>query len=154
MKSRRTARVFAMQILYGMEITSGTPGDVLPGVLESLQPDADHQNYGMTLVDQVQEHRKSLDDHLRKYSEGWDPERMPLLDRIIMEIAMIEMLLQGEIPVKVAIQEAVQIANKYSTAESSSFINGILDHFAKDGRMLQALKPTSTALNDGGTDES
>jgi transcription antitermination protein NusB len=129
--SKRPARVFAMQLLYSMEITSGTPGQCLAGVIDSLQPAPEMQEYGMRVVDLVLEHREELDRLLAELSTDWDPERMAVLDRTIMRVAMVELLYCGNIPAKVAIHEAVQIANKYSTADSGGFVNGILDQFAK-----------------------
>lgn len=135
--SKRPARVFAMQLLYSMEITGGTPGQCLAGVIDSLQPSPEMQDYGMRLVDQVLAHREELERLLREFSEGWDLERMAVLDRTLMQVALIELLYCGEIPAKVAIQEAVQIANKYSTADSGGFVNGILDRFAKTRNILK-----------------
>ena len=135
--SRRSARVFAMQLLYAMEITGGTPGQCLPGVIDSLKPSSDMQHYGMILVDLVLAHREELGRLLREYSEGWDPERMATLDRMVLEVALVELLFCGDIPAKVAIQEAVQIAHKYSTADSSGFVNGILNRFAKTRNIIK-----------------
>ena len=135
--SRRPARVFAMQLLYSMEITGGTPGQCLAGVIDSLQPSSDMQDYGMRLVDLVLGQREELDRLLREYSSEWDPERMAVLDRSILQVALVELLHCGDVPAKVAIQEAVQIAHKYSTADSGTFVNGILDRFAKTRNILK-----------------
>lgn len=135
--SRRTARVFAMQLLYSMEITGGTPGQCLAGVIDSLQPSSDMQDYGMKLVDLVLAHHEELDRLLRELSSDWDPERMAVLDRKVLQVALVELLHCGDVPAKVAILEAVQIAHKYSTADSSGFVNGILDRFAKTRNILK-----------------
>jgi len=135
--SKRPARVFAMQLLYSMEITGGTPGQCLPGVIDSLKPSSEMQEYGMRLVDLVLAHREELERLLREFSEGWDPQRMAVLDKQVLQVALVELLYCGDIPAKVAIQEAVQIAHKYSTADSSGFVNGILDRFAKTRNILK-----------------
>lgn len=134
--SQRPARVFAMQLLYAMDITASPAGDCLQGVLDSQEITDDMKKYGMSLVDQVQEHRKELDEEIDKLAIGWDLSRMAKLDRLITEIAMVELLYQKEIPVKVALKEAVQIANKYSTEESGRFVNGLLNQFARNRGML------------------
>jgi len=134
--SYRSARVFAMQLLYAMEITGQTAGEALPGVLES-QPLADDQKkYGMKLVDLVQAHHEELDSHIKAASAHWEIERMAKLDRIIARIAMVELLYVTEIPMKVAVTEAVQIANKYSTDNSGAFVNGLMAGFMQARGMV------------------
>lgn len=134
--SKRPSRVFAMQLLYAMKITAGTPGECLPGVLQSQPIQDDLKKYGMSLVDLVLEHRKELVEVIEGLSHSWKIDRMPILDKIILEIAFIELLYKKEIPVKVIIQEAVQIANKFSTDDSARFINGLLDVYAKSHQMF------------------
>ena len=134
--SYRPARVFAMQLLYAMEITGQTAGEALPGVLES-QPLADDQKkYGMKLVDLVQAHHEELDAHIKTASAHWEIERMAKLDRIIARIAMVELLYESDVPMKVAVTEAVQIANKYSTDNSGAFVNGLMAGFMQARGMV------------------
>jgi len=134
--SRRAARVFAMQVLYGIEITGCTPGEAIPAVLASEEFSAVMQEYGMKLVDLVLEHQASFKATLQSLSEGWDLDRMAILDRILIQLAFAELTHIPDVPVRVVIQEAVQIANKYSTEQSGVFVNGILDRFARDSKML------------------
>lgn len=139
--SRRQARVFAMQVLYGMEITGCTPGEALPAVLASEAIPKDMQAYGMKLVDLVLENRSGYESTLAKMSEGWDLERMAVLDRILIYLGFAELSGSTEVPVRVVLQEAVQIANKYSTEQSGIFVNGLLDRFARDHQMLGEQTP-------------
>lgn len=118
-----------MQLLYAMEITSAAAGEALPGVLESRPIHDDQKKYGMKLVDLVQAHREELDEDIKNAAVHWEINRMAKLDRIIARIAMVELLYVPDIPMKVALSEAVQIAAKYSTDSSSSFVNGILNGF-------------------------
>ena len=134
--SYRPARVFAMQLLYAMEIAGVTAGEALPGVLESQPLHAEQKKYGMKLVDLVQAHREELDDNIKTAAAHWDIERMASLDRIILRIAMVELSYVPEIPMKVAITEAVQIAAKYSTDNSDSFVNGLLTGFMRNRGMV------------------
>ena len=127
--SFRPAREFAMQLLYAMEITGATAGEALPGVLESRSITDDQKKYGMKLVDLIQAHREELDEDIKNAAVHWEIDRMAKLDRIIVRIAMVELLYVPEIPMKVAISESVQIAAKYSTDSSSSFVNGLLNGF-------------------------
>ena len=118
-----------MQLLYAMEIAGATAGEVLPGVLAS-QPIADDQKkYGMNLVDLVQAHREELDEDIRSASVHWEIDRIAKIDCIVARIAMVELLFVPDIPVKVALSEAVQISTKYSTDSSGAFVNGLLSGF-------------------------
>lgn len=127
--SFRPARVFAMQLLYAMEITGQTVGEALPGVLEAQEIHENQRRYGMKLVDLIQEHRADLDESIKAAAAHWELDRMASLDRILLRIAMVELTYIPEVPMKVAISEAVQIAAKFSTDSSSSFVNGLLTGF-------------------------
>jgi len=138
--SYRPARVFAMQLLYAMEITGQTPGEALPAILES-QPLQDNQKeYGMKLVDLVQAHRAELNEDISAASVHWEIERMAKLDRIIACIAMVELSYVPDIPMKVALSEAVQIAAKFSTDNSDSFVNGLLTGYMQKHGMVMKSK--------------
>lgn len=124
--SFRPARVFAMQLLYAMEIAGSTAGEALPGVLDAQPLQDEMKKYGMKLVDLVQAHRAELDTEIEACSAHWGIERMAMLDRIVIRIAMVELLYVPDVPMKVVISEAVQIATKFSTDSSGSFVNGML----------------------------
>ena len=125
-----------MQLLYAMEITGQTVGEALPGILEA-QPLADEQKaYGMKLVDLVQAHKAELDEDIRNSSVHWEIERMAKLDRIIARIAMVELSFVPDIPMKVAVSESVQIAIKFSTDNSGSFVNGLLTGYMQKYGMV------------------
>lgn len=129
-----------MQLLYAMEIAGATAGEVLPGVLAS-QPIADDQKkYGMNLVDLVQAHREELDEDIRSASVHWEIDRMAKIDRIVIRIAMVELLYVPDVPTKVAVSEAVQIATKFSTDNSGTFVNGLLAGFMQKREIVT--KPT------------
>jgi N utilization substance protein B len=124
--SFRPARVFAMQLLYAMEIAGSTAGEALPGVLDAQPLQDEMKKYGMKLVDLVQAHKAELDTEIEACSAHWGIERMAMLDRIVIRIAMVELLYVPDVPMKVVISEAVQIATKFSTDSSGSFVNGML----------------------------
>mgnify|MGYP003290433470 FL=1 len=134
--SFRPARVFAMQLLYAMEITGATAGEALPGVLESQPLHDDQKKYGMKLVDLVLAHMDELNEDIKAAAVHWEIDRMAKLDRIIVRIAMVELLYVPDIPMKVALSEAVQVAAKYSTDNSGSFVNGILTGFMQKHAMV------------------
>ena len=134
--SFRPARVFAMQLLYAMEISGGTVADALPGVLEAQPLQDNMKKYGMKLVDLVLAHKAELDSEIEACSAHWGIERMATLDRIVLRIAMVELLYVPEIPMKVVISEAVQVAAKFSTDSSSTFVNGLLAGFMQKRGMV------------------
>ena len=140
--SKRSARVFAMELLYAMELTKQPVGKCVDGILDSMRAAskkelaADMKRYGMSLVDLIQEHRAELDALLEEYSQGWSLDRLAILDRLLLYIALTELQYKPDVPVEVVINEAVEIANKFSTENSSRFINGILNQFARSKGML------------------
>ena len=86
--------------------------------------------YARKIVDGVVENHEEIDDMLETYSNDWPIDRMPVLDRAILRVAMWEILHNPEVPDGVAINEAVEIAKEYSTDDSGSFINGLLSKIA------------------------
>jgi N utilization substance protein B len=72
------------------------------------------------------------DGIIAKLAENWDVERIAVIDRIILQMALVEMKSMPDIPIKVAINEAIELGKKFSTRQSSAFINGILDRYVKD----------------------
>ena len=140
--SKRSARVFAMELLYAMELTKQPVGKCVDGILDTMRAAskkelaAEMKRYGMSLVDLIQEHRAELDALLEEYSQGWSLDRLAILDRLLLYIALTELQYKPDVPVKVVINEAVEIANKFSTENSSRFINGILNQFARSKGML------------------
>ena len=140
--SKRSARVFAMELLYAMELTKQPVGKCVDGILDSMRAAskkelaAEMKRYGMSMVDLIQEHRAELDALLEEYSQGWSLDRLAILDRLLLYIALTELQYKPDVPVKVVINEAVEIANKFSTENSSRFINGILNQFARSKGML------------------
>ena len=134
--SFRPARVFAMQLLYAMEISGGTVAEALPGVLEAQPLKDDMKKYGMKLVDLVLAHKAELDSEIEACSAHWGIERMATLDRIVLRIAMVELLYVTEVPFKVVVSEAIQIAAKFSTDSSNSFVNGLLAGFMQKRGMV------------------
>ena len=134
--SFRPARVFAMQLLYAMEISGATAGESLPGVLEAQAITDEMKKYGMKLVDLVQAHKPELDAEIEACSVHGGIERMAMLDRIVLRIAMVELLYIPSVPMKVVVSEAVQIAAKFSTDSSGTFVNGLLAGFMQKRGMV------------------
>ena len=139
MGTRRRAREFALQILYQLDVqdqlsdeqalgmfwrnfaaTAEAEGG-LPADLGEIQPFAEK------LVRGVREHLASLDAQIQGASKNWRLERMARVDRNLLRLALYELKHVDDVPAKVAINEAIEIAKRYGTNESSAFVNGILD---------------------------
>jgi N utilization substance protein B len=136
----------AVDALYQAEITDRLPaetfdlqqaeGRVVPGAEEGVASDdpATHDDaviYGRSLVEGVQTHHAAIDELLARYADRWAIDRMPVIDRTLLRIALFELLWGEDIPVPVAINEAVELAKELSTEDSGRFINGLLGKIAE-----------------------
>ena len=141
MKERRAARRLALDVLYEAEIRDELPleawdvrtqdGWVIPAPDDSALDLSDvtpeqATEYALLLVAGVQEHQADIDALIARYADHWTIARMPVIDRNLLRIAMFELLWGEDIPVAVAINEAVELAKSLSTDDSGRFINGLL----------------------------
>ena len=128
MNPRRKAREIALTFLYQWDVRGA---DVLPEMEDLLVKDrreADVADYVRTLVNGTIEHREEIDRRISEAAEHWRIERMAVLDRNVMRMATFEMAFRGnDVPPKVAINEAIELAKRFSTGESGAFVNGVLD---------------------------
>jgi N utilization substance protein B len=143
-KSRRAARRLALDVLYEAEIRDQLPldawsarrsqgwvvptqadDDVARGAVGEPPPDS-ATPYALSLVEGVQGHQADIDALIARYADRWTIERMPVIDRNLLRIAVYELLWRRDIPVAVAINEAVELAKSMSTDDSGRFINGLL----------------------------
>lgn len=92
----------------------------------TLESQNDVKNYAVTIAEFFQKNHEDVDNMIQKYSKGWDLERLVKMDKDILRIAIVELLYVKDAPMKVIVDEALELAKKYSTDDSSSFINGIL----------------------------
>lgn len=92
----------------------------------TLENQSDVKNYSVEIAEQFKNNNKIIDGEIQKYSNGWDISRLVKIDKDILRIAITELLFTKGAPVKVIVDEAVELAKKYSTEDSSSFVNGIL----------------------------
>ena len=125
---RRTrAREIALQVLYQREQNAGTNPVDLDRFIARRLKDEVLQGYARAIVDGVAKHQERIDELISNVAENWRIDRMAAIDRNIIRVGAYEMLFDPEIPPKVAINEALELAKRYSTAQSSRFVNGILD---------------------------
>ena len=128
---RRKAREVTMQALYALEINNGFPQDVLALCDDSFN-DSENDIYTRELFNCVVEKKSWADDLISKCLENWEYGRVAILDKILLRMGVSEIYYIDDVPPKVSISEMVEIAKVYSTEESSSFVNGILDTIYKN----------------------
>ncbi|RJP75071.1 MAG: transcription antitermination factor NusB [Candidatus Zixiibacteriota bacterium] len=126
MKNRREAREWALKILYAREL-SENPLDMVIQQLLSPEATGKYRDFTLELVQRTSEKQAWIDEIIREHVEKWELARIAVLDRIILRQALCEIFFFHDIPPKVAINEAIEIAKKYSTEKSDKFINGVLD---------------------------
>jgi N utilization substance protein B len=128
MSTRREARERALGLCYELDVR----GLSVDELLANLPAPAD--DYAEALVRGFDEHREDVDALLRKYSEHWALERMPIVDRAVLRIGCYELGWEPELSTAVVISEAVELAKQYSTKDSGRFVNGMLGRIAEDLR--------------------
>ena len=92
----------------------------------TLESENEVKNYAVKIAETFQKHQQEIDNEIQKYSNGWDISRLVKIDKDILRISITELLYTKDAPIKVVVDEAVELAKKYSTEDSSSFVNGIL----------------------------
>ena len=128
MATRRAARERALGLAYECELRGTAAADLLAEL--PLPPD----EYAQRLVVGAEEHRDEIDALIRKVSEHWSLERMPVVDRALLRLGTYELGWVPETPTGAIITEAVELAKQYSTKDSGRFVNGLLARIAEDVR--------------------
>jgi len=121
---RSDARERALILLYEAESKSIAPSDVVDA--QVLTPD----ELTRTLVEGVQSHGREIDDLIAAHAKGWTLQRMPTIDRNVLRIGTFELLGRPDVPIAVVIDEAVELAKRFSTDDSGKFVNGVLSTIA------------------------
>ena len=150
MQARSAARRLALDVLYEAEIRDELPTDALEArrsggwvvatAGDSEEPPGEPTDeallYAAELIQGVQGHHADIDELIVRHADRWAIERMPVVDRTLLRMALFELLWRDDIPTAVAINEAVELAKSYSTEDSGRFINGLL------GRIVEVEKAT------------
>jgi len=130
MRRRSKARELALQILYQMDITRDNYEESLDNFWKEYSEETikeEIKSFTSELVKGVADNLGSIDTKISKYATNWELKRMAVIDRNIIRLSSFEMLFRSDIPLKVSINEAVELAKKYSSPEASKFVNGVLD---------------------------
>lgn len=140
MTRRRRARELAVQVLFHMEFNEEEPEEAFRLIAENFAQGRGSQAFAEQLVAGVHGQREALDRMLSEASRNWRLPRMSRLDRCILRLATFEMSFLEDVPPKVSIDEAVEMAKKFGAEGSGSFVNGLLDHIynrlVRDGRIV------------------
>ena len=132
MRNRTKARECALKILYAVDVRKDPPLECAGAFWENhLSIKGEIREFSDFLVDGVFKNRDSIDSAISKYATNWQIKRMPIIDRNILRIATFELLFAGDIPPKVSINEAIEMAKRYGDKDSGKFVNGVLDKINK-----------------------
>ncbi len=124
--ARRKARALVLQTLYEVDSTGHAAGEVLDRLLLEDGLPKDNAGFARNLVTGVIENKEGIDQNIHTFAPAWPLEQIPLIDRNILRLAIFEILINNEVPVKVAINEAVELAKAFGATSSSKFVNGVL----------------------------
>ena len=127
--TRRDARERALELLYEADAKDTAPDDVVADL--PVEPD----EYAVDVVHGVQVHREEIDELIRRFAKGWTLERMPVIDRTLLRMAIYELGHRPDVSTATCINEAVELAKRFSTDDSGRFVNGML------GRIAEELRP-------------
>ena len=124
--ARRKARGLALQALYEADSAGHDAGKVLDRLLGAAELSEDNASFARDLVKGVVLNKEKIDESIHRFAPAWPIAQTPLIDRNILRLAIFEVLLDNRVPVKVAINEAVELAKLFGSDSSSKFVNGVL----------------------------
>jgi N utilization substance protein B len=130
--NRRQAREYVLQALFERDFTGTLSPAAYSAHSRDREPEeTDDTAFAEELIKGTLEHLNEIDTVIQKFAEHWTIERMPVVDRNILRFSIYEILYRKDIPSAVTINEALEIAKKYSSSESVAFINGLLDKISR-----------------------
>lgn len=132
---RHYGREAVFQALYSVHISHENEAKILDDIQGRYNFDDDIKQYVTTLFLKTIENKKFIVETISKYLENWEWSRVALLDQLILQMATAELFYIDDVPPKVTIAEAIEIAKQYSTSDSSAFVNGILDTIYKESEL-------------------
>ncbi len=148
MGSRRKARELALQACYAYEFSGNTPEQVIETV---ILPNTDNRvtiDFAVKLFRECAQRAEHLDELIKSRSANWEFDRIATIDKLVLRAAICEFLHFEDVPPKVSIDEAIEIAKMYSTDNSGRFVNGILDAVLSDLTKKGLLKKTGRGTED------
>jgi N utilization substance protein B len=153
---RRKGREYALQVLFGTDVTAAAPAEGAQwerGMAEfwaQRRATPEVRAFAEALIRGVAQHRASIDALVTRHATHWSMDRMATVDRNVLRLAVYELLHALDVPERVVLNEAIEIAKKYGTDESGAFVNGILDHIVKHDPAMPAPRSAErTHAGDG-----
>jgi N utilization substance protein B len=143
---RRQVREKVLQALYAHELSHEPPESVIEDVISTLKKEPEIFELAKSLFLKVIEKREELDTLIKGRVANWEFSRLAVIDKLVLRMSICELLYYEEIPPKVSINEAIEIARRYSTEKSDKFVNGVLDSVLDDLRKNGRLKKTGRGL--------
>jgi len=134
MRKRSKARELALQALYQWELRSDLTLDLLAQFCQRQGSDGVVSQFALDIVRGVIEHADDLDKRIAEVAEHWALHRMAVIDRVVLRMGVYQLMYRRDIPPKVAINESINLAKRYSLENSGQFVNGILDRVYADER--------------------
>ena len=135
MGSRRKGREAALRILYGMDVSGASDSQAIKhywGHLVERPEASEEMEFANQIVRVYAATREGVDDLIRLSSHHWRIERMPIVDRNVLRVAIVELQTMSDIPKRVTLNEAVELAKRFGSEGSGSFVNGVLDRIATE----------------------
>ncbi len=152
--TRREAREIALQALYAVELSGNSIQITLNDTFELLEVDFPLQEFIREIVEKTFDAREELDGYIRSRAINWEFERIAIIDKLLLRMAICEFLYFWDIPPKVTIDEAIELSKEYSTEQSGRFVNGILDAVLSDLKEKGQLVKVGRGLKDGKEEKS
>jgi len=127
LRKRTRARELALQALYQLDLRGAEVLGDIERFLSEREAEPEVRAFARLLIDGCWQHLAELDAAIAAVAENWDIRRMAVVDRNVLRLASFELLFLDDVPPKVSINEAIDLAKRFSTADSGAFVNGILD---------------------------
>lgn len=132
LRKRTRARELALQHLYTVDLRGKDDAENLAAWLETQTNDARIRAFAADVATGCLDHQEAIDAEIKRVAKNWDFQRIAVIDRNILRLAVYEMLHRGDIPPRVTLNEAIELAKRFSTAESGGFVNALLDKIRSD----------------------
>jgi len=150
---RRIVRERVLQALYAYELSHEPIQFIIENIVADLEKQPESFTFAKQLIHKVIECNKELDNLIRQRIEHWEFNRLAIIDRIVLRMSICELLYFDDIPPKVTINEAIEIARDFSTEKSDKFVNGVLDSILDDLKNDGRIKKSGRGLVNTGVNK-
>lgn len=156
MSNRHQARAITLQSLYEWDFHAGTKDleSIVERNLEELAPNLDEKDFAKQIATGILEKREILDTTISKFAPDWPLAKITTVDRNVLRIGTYELLFNFDIPSKVAINEAIELAKTYGGESSGKFVNGVLGAIYRDQLAQGVIKPSDTPKEEKKSEET